>query len=183
MGRELKRKQIKREGKNIKDIRKEEEVKQLSFEITTKKTIITLLVVLLAVILLYLFIGLFITKDIKWFSNNNKEETTATVENTILAKNTLRQAEEEYYVYFYDFDNENTDIASSFASKMYAFKMYRVNTNDSFNANFVVEENSNTIVNNIDDLKVITPTLVKVVSGSIVESYETADKIIEFLNS
>ena len=58
MGRELKRKQAKRDGKNVKEVQKKNKDKPLS-----PKTFITILVVLLLFfVILYLITGLFITK-------------------------------------------------------------------------------------------------------------------------
>ncbi len=183
MGRELKRKQAKMEGRSVRDT-KIKPVEDKKMEI--KKYIKLIIIIILILILLYLFIGIVITKDIKLFKNdNNTVNEVNNPANTILAKDTLRQVEEEYYVYFYDFDDTDSDIESSLTSKLSDSKIYRVNTKDSFNANYIIKNNtdsSNTLVNDIENLKIKSPTLVKVVSQSIVESYETSSKILEYLN-
>ena len=183
IGRELKRKQAKMEGRSVRDT-KIKPVEDKKMEI--KKYIKLIIIIILILILLYLFIGIVITKDIKLFKNdNNTVNEVNNPANTILAKDTLRQVEEEYYVYFYDFDDTDSDIESSLTSKLSDSKIYRVNTKDSFNANYIIKNNtdsSNTLVNDIENLKIKSPTLVKVVSQSIVESYETSSKILEYLN-
>jgi len=178
MGRELKRKQAKKEGKNVKEINKEKEIEK----ITTSKAIKLFVVILLVIGCLYLFIGIVITKEIDWF-NKKEQETITKKDNTILASNTLRQVEEVYYVYFYDFEDENTDIESAFTSKVHNYTIYRVNTNDSFNANYITLEDSNVMVDNISDLKVKSPTLIKVENEKIVEYYEDTDNILNYLNN
>ena len=61
-------------------------------------------------------------------------------------------------------------------------RVYKVNTTDAFNANYVTEEEKgNSSATNLDGLKVIAPTLVKVSGGAIVEYYETYDSIKSFL--
>lgn len=171
MGRELKRKQAKRDGKNVREVQKKNIDKPLS-----PKTFITIIVVLLLFfVILYLLTGLFITKEIKWFNNNkNNEETTVKIENKILASDSLKQQEEEYYVYFYDTTDENVEVANALYSV--EDKIYRVDLNDGFNSNFVGD--SSGIVENINDLKVSNPTLIKVMSEKMTEFYSGKDEIV-----
>ena len=169
MGRELKRKQAKRDGKNVKEVQKKNIEKPLS-----PKTFITLLVVLLLFfIILYIITGLFITKELKWFDNNTNEEEIKEIENKILATDSLRQVEEEYYVYYYDTTEEDSEVANA----LYTVneKVYRVDLNDAFNSNFVGEPSG--VVDNINDLKVSNPTLIKVSSEKIVAFYKGAEEI------
>ena len=156
MGRELKRKQAKKDGKNVREVQKNNQDKPLS-----SKTFITILIVLLVFfIVLYIITGLFITKELKWFDNSKDEEEIKEITNKILAADTLRQSEEDYYVYFYNPEEENTEVSNLLYSV--SEKIYRVNLNDDFNSNFVGEPSG--IVENINDLKVLNPTLIKVSS-------------------
>ena len=107
----------------------------------------------------------------------NKTETK--VDNTILAKNSLRQTDEIYYVYYYDFNNKLTKIENNI-SKL-DNKVYRVNTSDALNSNFVSEE-SNPNAKALEEIKVKAPTLIKVENGTILEYYETEDNILLYLN-
>lgn len=169
MGRELKRKQAKREGKNVREVQKNEKEKPLE-----PKSFITIIVVLLIFfVILYILTGVFITKDIKWFDKKETKEDTEVLTNRILAVDTLRQAEEEYYVYFYNTKNESSEVTSA-VSKL-TEKVYRVDLSDEFNSNYASEESSG-IVDSIEDLKVVDPTLIKVVSGVMTEFY-TGDSI------
>jgi len=168
MGRELKRKQAKREGKNVREVQKQNKEKELS-----PKTFTILLVVLVfTFIILYLVTGIFITKDIKWFSKD-KDNEVVSIENKILAKEALRQAEESYYVYFYDTTNEDSTVGNLVSAQNE--KVYRVDLHDDFNSNFVGEPSG--IVDSIDNLKVKDMTLIKVSSEKIVEYYSGSDEI------
>lgn len=165
MGRELRRKEAKRNGKNVREVQKLSKEKPM-----TMKTFITILVTLLVFfVILYIITGIFITKDIKWF--DKKEEST--ISNKILASDTLRQSEEEYYVYYYDSTDENSDVSSVVSSL--STKVYRVDLNDAFNSNYIGEPSG--IVSDISELKVSDPTIIKVISSTISEYYNGVDEI------
>jgi len=174
MGRELRRKQAKRDGKNVREVQKKNKDKPLS----PKTFVIIMCTLILFFVFLYILTGLFITKDIKWFSNNNNEDTVIEIENKILASDSLRQAEEEYYVYYYD----TTDNDSEVYSKVNALKekVYRVDLNDAFNSNFIGEPSG--VVEDITNLKVSNPTVIKVSSEKIVAFYSGAEEIKSALN-
>lgn len=170
MGRELKRKQAKREGKNVKEV----QIKNQKQELKPKMFVTIIIVLLLFFAILYLITGLFITKDIKWFDKKESEKTEQTsISNKILASDSLRQTEEEYYVYFYDTTNEDSSVSNIVSS--ITEKVYRVDLHDDFNSNFIGEESG--IVENISDLKVSDPTVIKVVGEKIVEFYGGSEYI------
>lgn len=177
MGRELKRKQAKKEGKNLKkelyDMNTNNDNQIYKFV----KMMITL-VIIFAV--LYIVVGIFITKEID-FSGNKDNEVTDSVSNKILASSIFNQKEEEYYVYFYDFENMNNTIESTLTSKLKDAKIYRVNTKDALNQNYVTEESGNKSAKTLEDLKVVDNTLIKIVNNEIVSYYETEDEIVNGL--
>ena len=173
MGRELRRKQAKREGKNVREVQKLNQGKPLS-----PKTFITIMILLVVFfIVLYILTGIFVTKEIKWFSKNDTEDSVTEIENKILATDSLRQVEEEYYVYYYDITDEDSDVANA----LYSIdeKIYRVDLNDAFNSNFVGEPSG--VVSDINDLKVSNPTVIKVSSEQIVAFYSGAEEITSAL--
>ena len=85
----------------------------------------------------------------------------------------MRQSEEVYYVYYYDTTNEDSSVSSVVASL--DDKVYRVDLHDDFNSNFVGEPSG--VVNNISDLKVKSPTVIKVESESIVAFFSGSEEI------
>lgn len=177
MGRELKRKQAKKEGKNLKkelyDMNMDNDNQIYKFV----KMMITL-VIIFAV--LYIVVGIFVTKEIN-FSGNKDNEVTDSVSNKILASSIFNQKEEEYYVYFYDFENMNNTIESTLTSKLSEAKIYRVDTKDALNQNYVTEGTGNKSAKTLDDLKVVDNTLIKIVNNEIVRYYETEDEIVSGL--
>ncbi len=171
MGRELRRKEAKRSGKNVKEVQKLNKEKPM-----TMKTFITIIVTLLVFfVILYIITGIFITKDIKWFDSKDTNTNTneSTVSNKILGVDSLRQSEEEYYVYYYDSTNENSEVAGVISSL--STKVYRVDLHDAFNGNLIGEPSG--VVTDIADLKVSDPTIIKVISSTISEYYNGVDQI------
>ena len=164
MGREVRRKQAKREGKSLKN----EEIKE---EYNVKKIVITCVIVLVSIGLVYLISALFITKELDWFSKEEVKENTSSVENSILASAIFKQKEDEYYVYFYDFNEDNNMYKNIVSSKLSSKKVYNVDTSSGLNSNYVSDV-SNKKATGLDDLKVINDTVIKIVGDTIVEYYE-----------
>ena len=164
MGRELRRKQAKKEGKSLRpeSPKEENQIKKL--------VLITLLLVFIVGVI-YLISALFITKELDWFEEKEEEKENNLVSNTILASETFKQQEEEYYVYFYDYNDEDSDISSIVSSKLSASKVYKVDTSSALNNNYVSEE-SNKSAKNLSELKVKSPTVIKVTSETISAYYE-----------
>lgn len=164
MGRELRRKQAKREGKSLKS----EEIK---VEYNVKKIVITCVVVLVSIGLVYLISALFITKELDWFSKEEVKENTSGVENSILASAIFKQKEDEYYVYFYDFNEDNNMYKNIVSSKLSSKKVYNVDTSSGLNSNYVSDVSNKKAIG-LDDLKVVNDTVIKIVGDTIVEYYE-----------
>lgn len=164
MGRELRRKQAKREGKSLKN----EEIKE---EYNVKKIVITCVIVLVSIGLVYLISALFITKELDWFSKEEVKENTSGVENSILASAIFKQKEDEYYVYFYDFNEDNNMYKNIVSSKLSSKKVYNVDTSSGLNSNYVSDVSNKKAIG-LDDLKVINDTVIKIVGDTIVEYYE-----------
>ena len=172
MGRELRRKQAKREGKSL---QKEEIVEKNQI-----KQLISITIVLVVIIgLIYLISALFVTKELDWFDKKDDTTIPTLATNTILASEIFKQSEEEYYVYFYDYKDEDADISSHITSKLSSSKVYKVDTNNGLNNKYVSEE-SNKQAKNLDELKVKAPTLIKI-NGEKISAYYEGDEIIDKL--
>ncbi len=163
MGRELRRKQAKKDGKSL----AREEI-NVGEPIRKYLTITCVLVIILCTI--YLSTALFITKELDWFNKKDEEETEK-VENLILASAIFDQAQDEYYVYLYDFNEEKTTITDYVSSTLSGVKYYKVNTATALNANYVGTE-SNKKAKTLSELKVVAPTLIKIKDDVITEYYE-----------
>ena len=121
--------------------------------------------------LVYLISALFITKELDRFSKEEVKENTNSVENSILASAIFKQKEDEYYVYFYDFNEDNNMYKNIVSSKLSSKKVYNVDTSSGLNSNYVSDV-SNKKATGLDDLKVINDTVIKIVGDTIVEYYE-----------
>ncbi len=165
MGRELRRKQAKREGKSLERVETQNDNQ-------IKKYIINIVSLLGVFALIYLLSALFVTKELDWFSKKDKDNDENTIANTILASETFKQSESSYYVYFYDFDEDEkeSDITSLVNNKLNE-KVYKVDTKSAMNNNYVAEAGNNN-AKTIEELKVINHTLIKIEDDKITEYYE-----------
>lgn len=136
-------------------------------------------VVIFIFIMLYLVIGIFITKEIVLPRGGNKSTDSEIKTDTtnILANSVFDKKEKEYYVYFYDFKNENTEIADIVSNKLSSKTIYKVDTAEVLNKNYVVEDKSNKEAKKIEDLKVKENTIIKIKDKEIVEYYEGLEEI------
>ena len=143
----------------------------------------TIGIVLLALVILYLFIGIFVTKTITFNKEKENEETKeeATIDNTIiLASQIFDQKEDEYYVLVYNPEDkvENlTDFVNLYKNKEDATKLYKVDSTKKFNSNFIVTKDSNKNPTNYSELKIISPSLIKISSKTVVEYYEGFEEV------
>ena len=174
MGRELRRKQAKKQGKSL-------QKEQLEEQNLIKRLIIIILVLVFIGCMIYILSALFVTKELQWFGMNStkdttKEESKDTVDNSILANAIFKQSETLYYVYFYDFDNEAEDkkldeITDMVNGTLSSYKVYKVDTGSALNSKYIADK-GNRSAKALDDLKVVSPTLIKIDSDKIVEYYE-----------
>lgn len=163
MGRELRRKQAKKEGKSLQP--------EITNEGNQIKSLIIITCVLVFIICaIYVLSALFITKELDWF-DKKEEETQTLVSNTILASEIFKQKEENYYIYFYDYTDEDTEITNTINSKLSSSKVYKVDTSSALNKKYISEE-SNKSAKKLEDLKVKSPTVIKISGDEISEYYE-----------
>ena len=165
MGRELRRKQAKKEGKSL-------EREEIIEKNPVKKYIIITSSLIIVLSLMYFITALFITKELDWFDKKDNDTSESnSVTNTILASATFKQSETEYYVYFYDFNEEKNSITDIVNNKLSGEKVYKVNTASAMNANYV-GETGNKNAKTLEELKVVAPTLIKISEDKIVKYYE-----------
>mgnify|MGYP004578836663 CR=1 FL=1 len=158
----MKKKQIlKNIEKNTKDSKSKGE-KDVFFKFIT-----TLVVLVLLGILVYFLIGVFYTKEIDFKSDNKKDTTEdVTIDNsTITLGQIFDQSEDEYYVLVYDVNDDKSIIPSwlsIFESKNSNATIYKVDSKNKFNSEFLTNENGNKNATTYSDLKVKSPTLIKI---------------------
>jgi uncharacterized protein YpmB len=155
------------------------------------KFVTTITVILLTLIACYLLIGIFATKEISFKkdteSTETEEETEATIDNkTITAGQIFNQSDSSYYVVVYDFDSKITALStwiSLYESSDDAISVYKVDSSKKFNSKYIVEEGSNTNPTSYDDLKMTSPTMLKIENGSVSEYIEGEDAIKAILKN
>lgn len=143
--------------------------------------VMTIGLILLALVALYLFVGIFITKSIS-FGKKDKEETTevASDKTTILASQIFDQKEDEYYVLVYDTTDEVHNIEqflNLYKTKSGSLPVYKVDSSKKFNSNYIVTEDSNKNPESINDLRIITPSLIKISSKHVSEYTEGFEEV------
>ena len=121
MGRELRRKQAKKDGKSLEKV-------EINYENQFKKYLLNVFIIVGVFAIIYLLTGSFITKEFKWF-NKDKEDVTPSngVTNAILASAIFSQSDESYYVYFYDFDEKEKDSSITTTVNNKLIGMYNIN--------------------------------------------------------
>lgn len=177
MGRELKRKENKKNGKNVRDAVVYENDNPMK---EVYKLLKILIIVLVILIIIYLMVGIFITKEIS-FGNKKDNDTEVIMQSDyLLASETFRQKEEKYYVYFYDFNETNSSIETLISSKLKEEKVYRVDTSSDFNKKYI-SETSNPNVQNKEELKINGITLIVIENGKNIKYLQGEDAITNYI--
>ena len=142
--------------------------------------VMTIAILLVVLIVSYLVIGIFITKSIS-FKKKEAETETVTIDNdTILAGQIFDQKEDSYYVLVYDKTDKKIILKEwkgLYKGKENSLKVYEVDSSNSMNNNFITEKDSNKEPTGYSDLKIVSPTLIKVENKKVVEYIEGVDSI------
>ena len=155
------------------------------------KFVTTVTAILLTLIACYLIIGIFITKEINFGKDKDEKETEeksdVSIDNTtITAGQIFDQKDSSYYVAIYDFDSKVSAISSwisIYNGKEESIPVYKVDSSKKFNSSYIVEKDSNTNPTSYSDLKIISPTLIKIENGSVTEYIEGEDNVTSILKN
>ena len=142
--------------------------------------VMTIGLVLVALVALYLFVGIFITKTITFKEKKEEKETVNIDKTTILASQIFDQKEEEYFVLVYNPEDKVKNIEqflSLYKSKTDSIKVYKVDSTKKFNSNYIVEEDSNKNPSNYSELRIVSPSLIKINNKNVVEYYEGFEEV------
>ena len=145
------------------------------------KFITTLTILLLTFVVTYMLIGIFYTKEIDFKNSNESKEDVSVDNTTIMLGQLFDQSEDEYYVLVYDMSDSKSIIPSwlsVYKGQENALTVYSVDSSKKFNSKYIVKSNSNKSANKLEDLKVISPTLLKIKDKSVVSYIEGEDDII-----
>ena len=88
-------------------------------------------------------------------------------------------------VVIYDINDTDNKTISNYINlykgKHTASTIYSVDSKNKMNAKYIVEKDSNKEAKSIEELKVVSPTLIKVVDGKITEYHEGKDEVKSIL--
>ncbi len=156
-----------------------EKVKSYSSDSDEMMRMVKILVILVGIFLvIYLvfayFNGEFDSKDTK------EKEGIQNVE--ILAGTTFTRADYEYYVLFYDFDGDDASrystLYSIYTNNVGRYHIYLVDLSKKFNTNYVTDNVKSVNIKDINSLKVVDGTLIKVENNAGI-SYKTGFEDIQ----
>lgn len=166
----------------LKNIQKDQKNNSVEEKDNYFKFITTLAILLIIFMLSYFIIGFFYTKEIDFNKNkDDKKEEVNIDNNTIMIGQLFEQKEAEYYVLIYDMEEEKSIIKtwlSVYESSSDKITVYKVDSTKKFNSNYIVKKDSNKNASSLSDLKVISPTLIKVNNKNISEYIEGEDSIV-----
>ncbi len=163
-------------GKRNKNLRKQHEKidRQYEGENVTAKKIIIVIVVIAAIFGLFYLLTIGILKK---QSKTSRTSNTSIQYSEILAGESFTQNKKEYYVFFYNLDEESSEenhtIISSYRDKKDTLPLYTVDMSEGLNKNFKSEED-NSEASNASELKISKTTVIHIKDGKNVE-YITED--------
>lgn len=165
----------------MKNIQKDKKENTSEGKDTYFKFITTLAILLIVFIASYFLIGFFYTGEIDFNKKEETKEETSVDNNTIMIGQLFDQAKDEYYVLIYDMSDDKNPIKtwiSVYEGKEGATTIYKVDSSKKFNSGYLVKEGSNKNATSLSDLKVISPTLIRIANKQIMEYVEGEDEII-----
>ena len=165
--------------KNLKESKNEkQEKKQDNYFIF----ITTLAILLIVFLLSYFGLGIFYTKEIDLKKDTKEEKEEISIDNkVIMAGQIFDQAKDEYYVLIYDTTDKVSSIStykSMYESKEDAKEIFVVDSSKKFNSKYLTDKDSNKNPNSVEDLKIISPTLIKINNKKVTEYVEGEDNIV-----
>lgn len=154
------------------------------------KFITTLAGIILLLILGYFLVGVFFTKEIDLGKKKDSDKDTkeeVTIDNkTITAGQIFDKKDSSYYVIVYDFESELTNLStfiSLYSNSENSLPIYKVDSSDKINSNFIVTSGGNTKPTSYDNLKIKSPTLIKIENGNVTSYVEDENQIKSILKN
>lgn len=153
--------------------------KQISGDTPETKTIIKIAIgVILFLGVAYFLMGI-ITGDIKL--GKEQEKVTEIQYDEILAERTFDQKDTEYYVVFYNFSEEDMLLDAIIENLGYTKEVYKVDLDKKFNVSYIGEVNNTPT--SLENLKVKSPTLIKIKNGKSNKVVVGVDSIKKYVST
>ncbi len=172
--------------KNIKELEKIEKVGTFDGDILNKVYVILGIVVFLC---FFYVLTLYITsKNSDEAADAAKDEQTEAAinyEETVIGRS-LSMSDGEYLVICYDKSDEDItstyeSLVSEYQAKADHLDIYTVNMGNSFNKSYATDGESKKNPENVSEMAINGPTLMKVSSGKVVDYIEGEDAISNYL--
>lgn len=173
------KKKLEKEKKDLRDYNEKNE------GINTKTFIYITIGVVGFILLMFVFTKI---KTGEWniFTKENSFKYGAEIQNTkILCGSVLNREDSEYYVLGFNMQDDNASLYESIVEKYNGSKdklpLYKLDLSNS--RNNICKSDTLNITSDITTLKLVTPTLIKVKDGKIIENYTNYDSIKNHLFS
>ncbi len=143
--------------------------------------------VILVLALVYLLTAL-ATGEIKLGNKKTQDTTESTIQyEEIIAGQIMNRQQDEYYVLVFNFTDDESSyylsLKDSYGQNEDALPFYLVDLEKGFNQSLILEEGEEYTQKptNIQDLKVKSPTLLRIKNKKVTERIETSEKLKEYL--
>lgn len=171
---------------------KKEKIKKETYRTEEQEEVIRfikiLAVVLIVVLIVYGFTKIFVSKDTDKNNSNNVTEGNIDYEKTIIGT-MFNRNESEYYVIIYNSKDVNSvyysGLVSNYKSGSKGLAIYTVDLNNSLNAPYITNEDSEVNVNtmNLDKFRVKNVALLKISNNKIAKALAKDEDIARELAS
>lgn len=156
---------------------------QYSDSLTKTIKILCILVIMFVII----YIGTaFVRGELKAKDSSKNNDVTIQYDE-ILAGSTFKMSDSEYMVLYYDYEAKDAGLYGilydSYSQKGSAVKMYKVNLASGFNKSYVTEGKVKTNPTSSDDLKLKSPTLIRIKNKKVIKFISSKDDIKKYVNS
>lgn len=137
------------------------------------------------VLVAFYFVFAIYNGEISFGEEKEEEEKVVEIQNTeILAGSVFDRKNGEYYVLMFDFDGTHSikcqNLYSLYLQKQDVIKMYLVDLGNAFNSNYVVTDRESVNVSNVESLRVMEPTLIKIKNGVAEHSVFGIDELTNY---
>ncbi len=176
-------KNIKKNNKKVERVREYREPSAFESELMHVVMVAGIIIVIFCV---FYWITFFITnKDNKKEDEGNTNEVSVSYENIVLGRS-FSMGDGEYYVLYYDKNNEEisstySSLVSGYGAGVDSVPLYVVNMGDALNS-FAVSDSGNNAAKDASELKINGPTLIKFNGGAISEYIEGEEGITSKLS-
>jgi len=175
---------------NRKEKRNNKKNRQMYKEVKNENSEFDSMIKILIGVLIVFFVVYFVYAVASGEFSSKKDEEPVGAEFQdifILAGTTFKMDKDDYYVMYYDLsDNYSSAMGSlyeGYTKSDSTIKMYLVDLKNKFNHSYILgeEEIVNTNPSNIDELKVMNPTLVRIKDKKVVEFITGRENISDYI--